>query len=451
LNFYNSMIIREKVPGVHSNIINKIIIRIRGKATMDECIICRQKTSDFSDEHVIPDAINGYYHIYSVCKICNSKLGSLVDSKLINHKFMEFQRLALDIRGKKGDIPNPFSGIHVLKNNSDTKAKLEIDSDGNLKPYMLPNIPNSKCFDINNDFTISLDKRDEGQLENIVSKICARNGIPREKIGIKREETPEVNNSVQMILSIDTRDFKIGLLKIAYEFAVDTIPAYFNDPKAKVISDILYNNLYERLENEDLFIGSGIDSNIIKPFEVFIDAENENHHLILMSDKKLGFVCFIKLFNVMFLGVRLSKKRYKVPGDIIIGINDMGSRRFIKMTPDKLMKENFTTAELRFQYYFDSRKEADDFFLAQQDSNFSVYKENGVIPVFDRHGSIKIGDIEQIMFQGSVHVTGPTDFKNDIVTQVHLDEELYIKVLPSGQLVRIVKVNVEQHRIKNNI
>jgi len=64
---------------------------------MDTCIICRKETNDFSDEHVIPDSLGGYYHIYSVCKTCNSDLGSNVDSDLVNHKFSDFQRYLLGI------------------------------------------------------------------------------------------------------------------------------------------------------------------------------------------------------------------------------------------------------------------------------------------------------------------------------------------------------------------
>ena len=43
------------------------------------CIICHQDNQELSDEHVIPEAIGGYYHIYNVCKDCNSKLGDHVD------------------------------------------------------------------------------------------------------------------------------------------------------------------------------------------------------------------------------------------------------------------------------------------------------------------------------------------------------------------------------------
>lgn len=63
----------------------------RDSSMENRCIICREETDSFSDEHVIPDTLGGYYHIYTVCKDCNSDLGSDVDSKLVNHRFADFQ------------------------------------------------------------------------------------------------------------------------------------------------------------------------------------------------------------------------------------------------------------------------------------------------------------------------------------------------------------------------
>jgi len=81
------------------------------------CIICRTEKDEkeFSDEHVIPDALGGYYHIYTVCKNCNSILGRKVDSKLTNHIFSKYQRSALNLKGKSGKIPNPFEGTHIYR------------------------------------------------------------------------------------------------------------------------------------------------------------------------------------------------------------------------------------------------------------------------------------------------------------------------------------------------
>ena len=82
-----------------------------------KCIICRKEIGQdiLSDEHVIPDSIGGYYHIYNVCKECNSYLGSEIDSKLVNHYLALFMRYSEGIKGKTGKIPNPFDGTHCLK------------------------------------------------------------------------------------------------------------------------------------------------------------------------------------------------------------------------------------------------------------------------------------------------------------------------------------------------
>lgn len=79
------------------------------------CIVCRKDKEDMSDEHVIPDSLGGFYHIYSVCKPCNSELGEKVDSPLVNHKLTELYRFAQEIEGKTGKVPNPFSGIFAEK------------------------------------------------------------------------------------------------------------------------------------------------------------------------------------------------------------------------------------------------------------------------------------------------------------------------------------------------
>ncbi len=82
---------------------------------MKNCVICRKPKDDFNDEHVIPDAIQGYYHIYKVCTECNSFMGANVDNKITNHAFIQFQRYLLDIKGKGGSVPNPLSGYFSLK------------------------------------------------------------------------------------------------------------------------------------------------------------------------------------------------------------------------------------------------------------------------------------------------------------------------------------------------
>ena len=56
------------------------------------CIICHRDNQELSDEHVIPEAIGGCYHIYNVCKDCNSRLGDHVDKLFLNHWLIKAAR-----------------------------------------------------------------------------------------------------------------------------------------------------------------------------------------------------------------------------------------------------------------------------------------------------------------------------------------------------------------------
>ncbi|PHS60708.1 HNH endonuclease [Alloalcanivorax xenomutans] len=127
------------------------------------CIICREETNSFSDEHVIPDALGGYYHIYTVCKDCNSDLGLRVDSKLVNHQFSHFQRYLLGLRGKSGKLPNPFSGIHQFAEDEGKKVQLRLGEDGKPTPYTITNVSyeESEAGDGGTKVSICIDASDE--------------------------------------------------------------------------------------------------------------------------------------------------------------------------------------------------------------------------------------------------------------------------------------------------
>ena len=209
---------------------------------MKKCIICRKEKEhkEFSDEHVIPDSIGGYYHIYTVCKTCNSEMGSKVDSKLVNHYFTSFFRNELNIKGKTGDIPNPFSGTHILENDKETKIKLLLDENGIAKPYLLPKIKITTKGNIKR-IDITVDKNDKDNIPDIIKKIQKREKINQDT-QINTEEEPtfiEFIPYIKMQKQLDIREFKIALLKIAYEYAVDSIDGYFEDAQAKIISKFL--------------------------------------------------------------------------------------------------------------------------------------------------------------------------------------------------------------------
>ncbi|ENV88197.1 HNH endonuclease [Acinetobacter radioresistens] len=322
----------------------------RIKTANFDCIICRENKvyTERSDEHVIPDALNGYYHIYNVCTTCNKDLGNNVDTHLIHHKFSEFYRFIEKIPGKSGKIPNPFNGYFEVENEPGRLIKADVDKKGELSYTFIPQSPEIKEKDGKVHFSISLDAKDRHRLPAIRKKFLSRNKLSENQI-IEDEFVENIieNPVLKGKLEIDFLKFKIGLLKIAYEFAVDSIPSYFDDPQAKKISKILKDGNIEALKT--LEIGNGLDKEILKPLEEIVDFEAKRHILILTSSDS-GLLCIIKLDGLFTIGVRLSKRRYIQFRNTLIGINDLEKRTFIKDNLFNLFDKNTQNEYIKFKF-----------------------------------------------------------------------------------------------------
>ncbi|MDI9761218.1 hypothetical protein, partial [Acinetobacter baumannii] len=214
-----------------------------------------------------------------LCSICNKKLGSKVDNPLVDFKIMEFYRFENGIKGKNGDLPNPLSGLYSIKDNPGVKVRNEIIND-KIVPRFLPttNIVRNEDGTIRS-VHISTDARDHHLVDGMMDKILARNNIDREngiafKSGIQVIENPELSSRWE----INFHDYKIGLLKIAYEFAVDSIEEYFNDPLAIKISKILETNNYKMLD--ELEIRDGFNSEMFEAYSPIINIDRKRHILI---------------------------------------------------------------------------------------------------------------------------------------------------------------------------
>jgi hypothetical protein len=412
---------------------------------VENCIICREKTNDFSDEHVIPDSLGGYYHIYTVCKQCNSDLGSNVDSDLVNHKFSDFQRFLMGIKGKSGKIPNPFSGTHSFTNNSDQKVQVRWDDDRKTVPYIIPSVNQNKNNGVVDSVNIVIDATDECKLDEIIKKTAKRIGVPYERISVGEkifQSTP--CPEVHIPLSIDLHDFKLGLLKIAYEFAVDSIPKYYDDSMAIDISKVLHSANHER-STDFVKIGNGFQHEVMQPFESLLDFESEKHYLILVESNE-NLVCFVKLHKLFTVGVVLSGNGY-LNENFIVGINDIVGKSFSKIDGFELIEQTHSKPELRFQYWFKDQNAVDIFFNLQKDPTFGFYMEMDEIPFFNKDGSYasktvhqKISELVESASAGSLECGG-------ISAGIQLDEELYIKITPSNKLLCVTSVQEERKQL----
>lgn len=349
------------------------------------CIICRKDSEDMSDEHVIPDSMGGFYHIDSVCKACNSKLGKLVDSPLVNHKLTELYRFSRELSGKRGHIPNPFSGIFFQEGNENAKFRVDVDNENNLKVKSLPIVNIKKDGDKIESIEVSLDSEDSHKIDGIMKKLAKRHDLPEHSIVVGDKKRVLSTEGIKGKWQIDTLKFKIGLLKIAYEFAIDMVEGYFDDHSAIEISKILNSANYKRAE-EYVKIGNGFQFEVFEPYENYLDLKSEKHYLIL-SNSPLGLVCLVKLHDLFAVGVVLSSHKYLDIANTVIGINDMTKRTFQKFTLEGVINRCLGPTHTRFGYYFDSEHDAE---LAQQEINSPSFKyegnECGEIPLFDESG-----------------------------------------------------------------
>ncbi|HHB9693154.1 TPA: HNH endonuclease [Vibrio parahaemolyticus] len=410
------------------------------------CIICRKSKNDMSDEHVIPDSMKGFYHIYSVCKGCNSLLGDRVDSPLVNHKLTELYRFSREVAGKSGRIPNPFSGIFFQEGNQDTKFRVDVDDKNELRVKSLPTVNIKKNGDDIESIEVSLDSDDEHKIDGILEKLAKRHGLPANSIIAGDKKSVLSTEGIKGQWKIDTLKFKIGLLKIAYEFAVDTIDGYFDDPDAIDISTILKAANYKRAE-EYVKIGNGLQPEVFEPYENYLDLSSEKHYLVL-SPSQFGLICLVKLHDLFAVGVVLSSRNYLDNFSTIVGINDINKRTFNKMTLEEVVKQCHGPEHTRFGYYFDTEYEA---YLAQQEINSPLFKYEGTeqaeIPLFDESGQ----KYPLLLHELLPSLKSEAKYDGDwFIQQYYFADtpKYHVKSVSTGKLYRVMAFEISNERVK---
>lgn len=301
------------------------------------CIICRKTNVELTDEHVIPDAIGGHYHIQHVCKNCNSMLGSEVDKLLVQSDLISLIRFSKSQAGKTGKIPNPFIGKHTGDDG------LEYYVDYRQKQFNLHLIPKTEISDNGCKIRVVVDPSQQSNIDNKVNNLLLQNGIDPQNVKIERTtEHITVKPWIQYQLNVDLHDYMLVLLKMVYEFAVHQIPNYFEDATAVLISDILLSHDPKRL-SEVTILGDGFTDYLKPIYERYLDyGKDDRHYLFLqtISGKLYGFV---KLYNLYFLGFQLSANPYiDEVGDGIVLINDMTAKNRTITTFSELLSKATT-------------------------------------------------------------------------------------------------------------
>lgn len=403
---------------------------------MRTCIICRKSLDEslFNDEHVIPDALGGYYHINNICIECNSEIGYAIDSKLTNHFFSNFERYGQKLKGKKGDVPNPFAGTHVLSENPNQKVRFDL-IDGEFSPYLIP-----QTEIIDNQMRITVDAKDANELPKIIEKKrkkLAKEGkkVTSQSEYIEKETVPHPGISIKSM--VDINDFKLALLKIAYEFTIDILPDYLNDPQAIVISSVIKNNDFKY--NGITFIGDGFTQEIFRPFSHLFEFENKTKHYLFLHDfPGVGLICGVNIFNVFNIYIVMSKSNYMAEEQFIVGVNNIPEKSFCMYSTKEVVNLIFDKKQIQFQYYFDTQEDLDTFQKEQSDSDFSFFEVDGNVPLFDNNGVILYNDISDKIRSGNLFQIPYGDCINEVGDRYVFNEKLYVKIMPSNRLIQIV-------------
>lgn len=408
---------------------------------LGHCIICHRDNVEMSDEHVIPDAIGGYYHIYKVCKDCNSKLGDNVDSQLLKHWVIKGARHVKKLAGKTNKIPNPLLGDGILDDG--TKVRVEEDNAGVIAPRILPSNPQIAAD--GQSFCFSVDVKDKNLINHIADKTKKKLGIDGNGYHIvESQQVKQIPNPiVKLQAQIDLSNYRIGLLKMAYEFAVDKVPSYYDDPNARLYAEILKDGALDRLD-EIGFEGDGFINADIKPFEDYIDYSKPDRHILMLFNANGKLYCLVKLFeNILTQLIKMSDNAYDIQGYIVIAINDYSRRECQFYDVERLSKSYYKSV-----CYGVRLSEEDNAFVqsemqsAGSEIGFACNKYSDNI-IFDADGNPYA---TQSMLCTKLDYLGLTTYEsqgNTIVTKIPAPDTAFLLLRPSDKLVHPLEFIIE--------
>ena len=227
-----------------------------------------------------------------VCVECNSELGRVVDNALVNHHLSKLFRSVHGLRGKATNPPNPFAGEHSLRSDPTQKMQIKTGEGGQLVPYFIPQVSKRELGGGRVRVEISVDATDEPKVEEIARKVATRiGGSVKEALEGAERKVIRSDSEIHVPWAVDTRDYKIGLLKIAFEFAADRIPGYVGCSDAEAIARVLSNGLFDEVERY-VNIGNGLDHRIMLPFSELLDYDGVKHYVVLLSSERVCFASF---------------------------------------------------------------------------------------------------------------------------------------------------------------
>ncbi len=296
------------------------------------CIICKKPKphDEFTTEHIFPESIGGDITLNCVCKDCNSSLGHSVDSNLLSHVFVDFERFILRIPGKSGKIPNPIAKGYI--NDGQDEIQCIFDKFGVFKELKtFPKIKTSFGDNGTLEIQVKADAKEKANLKAIFNKILKRSGLDK----LSEEEIQNIENTqplpgeqplISKTFVIDLFSYKLAIIKIAYELGYHCLGnTYFNDNMGESLRlSILDNSLEENwLRKHSIDAKIGLVEGEISLFPHFTNEKDHHIALIERSDSDNKLICRIKIFNAFQGVITISKSLHLYPNFVskFIAIN----------------------------------------------------------------------------------------------------------------------------------
>lgn len=305
---------------------------------MGHCIMCHQNCVELSDEHVIPKSIGGYYHIYNVCKKCNSSLGAKIDPLLVDSPLLRIIRYTKKLvgHGGKNSYPQPFS---KPENASDgTSYYISEDEHGRLHPHVCTNVKCHRAEDGSlESFTLTLDAENEHKREDIIKKICERNNIQDCRLEIVDEKRTREFPTLRYRFEFSATEFILGMLKIAYEFTCDCIPEYEYSEGGQLLSRILIEANPESLDKVVVISMKIAEEMMRRVWDPLIDfSSTTDRHYLFLGQSQDGIYCIVNLFNEICIGFLMdTTRKYQTGGYVYI--NDILGKCCEKLSMEDLV------------------------------------------------------------------------------------------------------------------
>ena len=402
---------------------------------LGHCIVCHRDNVPMSDEHVIPKAIGGCYHVYNVCDNCNSnRFGSKIDPLLTDHPLIQLVRWQKKIKSYKGSFPHPLSNPQV----ADDGTRYYVKENGVvLEPHIFPKteITRDKHGKLSS-VKLTIDLEQESEADGMLDKVLAREGIDLSKVTI---EKTIIRDSFKPVFHynwvMDIHDFNLDLLKMAYEFTCDSLPNYEDDETAKKIADVLCSCDPKRLD-EVTMANYKIDKLVENAFGEYVDFSSDDRHYLFLMCKDKQLVCIVRLFNGFCTGFLMSEIMGGDTNKTRILINDTAKHTYENYTLKELIDK--IAGPIAISFDFDKKRykgtlklkktpNAADYFVQTPDSEVALFDKNGAF----------IGDVSDC-----VQTIEEQRIKNSIACGIHTinyfpTQRRYIQYKATGELIPI--------------